>query len=236
MDGGPSRSGSRQRGAKHGTAKRGGTGRNAAPKQVSAKRAPAKPTPVKPAPAKPAGGKSAARRTVNKTAAKPPALRLALVVEDATWAQAVPAAAALARKAARRAMAQAVADGWQGSDIAHEICLVLSDNRRVRRLNRQYRGKDKPTNVLSFAALDAGSPPRDMPWHLGDVVLALGVLRQEARQQKKAIDDHLTHLVIHGVLHLLGYDHEDDAEAEEMEGLEVAALKRLGIANPYLTA
>jgi len=162
-------------------------------------------------------------------------LKFALMVEDEDWLADLPEAAALVRRAGRRAMAQAAADGWQGSDVGHEICVVLADNRQMRRLNHQYRGKDKPTNVLSFAALDTGRPAAGMPWHLGDVVLALGVVRQEAKQQRKAMADHVSHLVVHGVLHLLGYDHEDDAEAERMEGLEIAALKRLGIGNPYAT-
>jgi probable rRNA maturation factor len=166
---------------------------------------------------------------------KPVSLKLALMVEDADWLADLPEAAALVRKAGRRAMAQAAADGWRGSAVGHEICFVLADNRRMRRLNHQYRGKDKATNVLSFAALDAGLPAPGMSWHLGDVVLALGVVRQEAKQQRKAMADHVSHLVVHGVLHLLGYDHEDDAEAERMEGLEIAALKRLGIGNPYVT-
>ncbi len=226
MDGGSSRPRSNQRKAAAKTP----AVKKPAVKKRAVKKAEPKATRVK-TPRRKSAAKSAAKSTVKR-----PALRLALVVEDDTWSEAVPDVAALIRKAARRAMVQAETDGWQGSRIAHEICLVLSDNKRVRRLNRHYRGKDKPTNVLSFAALDAGLPDRAVPWHLGDVILALGVLRQEAKQQKKAVAEHLTHLVIHGVLHLLGYDHEDDAEAERMEGLEVAALKRLGIGNPYLAA
>lgn len=215
----------------------GGSSRPRSTQRKAAAKAPAvKKRAVKKAGPKTARVKAARPKSAVKSTVKRPALRLALVVEDDTWSEAVPDVSALIRKAARRAMAQAETDGWRGSRIAHEICLVLSDNKRVRRLNRQYRGKDKPTNVLSFAALDAGLPDRAVPWHLGDVILALGVLRQEAKQQKKAVAEHLTHLVIHGVLHLLGYDHEDDAEAERMEGLEVAALKRLGIGNPYLAA
>ncbi|HWU00927.1 MAG TPA: rRNA maturation RNase YbeY, partial [Terriglobales bacterium] len=72
-------------------------------------------------------------------------------------------------------------------------------------------------------------------WPLGDIILALGTCRKEARAQRKSLEQHLAHLVIHGVLHLLGYDHDMDAEAERMEGLEIAALKRLGIDNPYVT-
>lgn len=137
------------------------------------------------------------------------------------------------RAAARRALATAFADKWRGSTLGFDCCLVLGHDRQVRRLNRDYRGKDKPTNVLSFAALDGGTPPRGEIWSLGDVVLALGVCRKEAKAQGKSLEQHLMHLVIHGVLHLLGYDHEADDEAERMEGLEIAALKRLGIGNPY---
>lgn len=140
------------------------------------------------------------------------------------------------RAAARRAMAIALADRWRGSAVGHDCSIVLSSDRQVRRLNRDYRGQDKPTNVLSFAALDGGMPPRREIWPLGDVILALGVCRKEARAQGKELDHHLVHLVIHGVLHLLGYDHDLDDEADRMEGLEIAALKRLGIGNPYVTA
>jgi probable rRNA maturation factor len=171
-----------------------------------------------------------------KDAPRAAALRIAVVIEDDGWAAELPEASALLRKAARRAMAQARQDGWQGSSKAHEFCIVLSNDRHVRQLNRDYRHKDKPTNVLSFAALDGGMPDRDTAWHLGDVILALGVVRKEAAKQGKPLEQHLTHLVIHGVLHLLGYDHEEEAEAERMEALEIAALKRLGIGNPYIAA
>jgi len=172
--------------------------------------------------------------------AKAPPLKIDLIVEDAGWlkALALPDEASLARRlraAARRAVAVALADRWRGSAVGLDCCLVLGSDARVRGLNRDYRGKDKPTNVLSFAALDGGRPPRNQPWSLGDVILALGTCRKEARAQGKSLEQHLLHLVIHGVLHLLGYDHEADAEAERMEGLEIAALKRLGIDNPYLT-
>jgi probable rRNA maturation factor len=110
--------------------------------------------------------------------------------------------------------------------------VVLTDNRTSRRLNRTWRGKDKPTNVLSFpAGGEAG--PRDAPRLLGDVVLAGGVVAAEAEAQGKRLSAHLTHLVVHGVLHLLGHDHERDRDAERMEALEIRILRRLGVANPY---
>ncbi len=105
--------------------------------------------------------------------------------------------------------------------------MLLSDDQAVRDLNARFRNKDKPTNVLSFPAAESAAP------HLGDVVLAYGVCSAEAETQGKSLSDHLTHLVVHGVLHLLGRDHEDDAEAEEMEGEERAILADLGVLDPY---
>ncbi|MFZ2870878.1 MAG: rRNA maturation RNase YbeY [Zavarzinia sp.] len=117
-----------------------------------------------------------------------------------------------------------------------EIAITLSDDAEVRVLNRDWRGKDKPTNVLSFPGLEgamAALLPPDAPRPLGDVILALETCRREAVDQGKSLADHARHLVVHGVLHLLGFDHEDDAEAEEMEAMETAVLAGLGIADPY---
>jgi probable rRNA maturation factor len=203
-------------------------------------------TAAKKAPAKTARAKTG--RKAVKAAAKPAPktlpLKVDVILEDPAWLKALAPAgegadeALLARRLrlwARRALAIAVADRWKGSSVGLDCCVVLSSDAKVRRLNRDYRGKDKPTNVLSFAALDGGKPPRNVAWPLGDIILALGTCRKEARAQEKSLVQHLAHLVIHGVLHLLGYDHEAEAEAERMEGLEIAALKRLGIDNPYVT-
>ncbi len=113
---------------------------------------------------------------------------------------------------------------------AVELSVVLSDDATVRGLNRDHRGKDHATNVLSFPP--AFAPPEG-PRPLGDVILALGVVLREAEEQGKAPADHLCHLVVHGVLHLSGYDHETDADAEEMEALERTVLAGLGVADPY---
>jgi|GEM_PF-23071 len=203
-------------------------------------------TAAKKAPAKTARAKTG-RKTVKaavKPAPKTLPLKVDVVLEDPAWLKALALtgegadAALLARRLrlwARRALAIAAADRWKGSSVGLDCCVVLSSDAKVRRLNRDYRGKDKPTNVLSFAALDGGKPPRNQAWPLGDIILALGTCRKEARTQRKSLEQHLAHLVIHGVLHLLGYDHEAEAEAERMEGLEIAALKRLGIDNPYVT-
>ena len=127
-----------------------------------------------------------------------------------------------------------MADG--GADLGRpgELSLVLADDAMVRELNRDWRDKDKPTNVLSFPAEDEIDIP-EAPRMLGDVVLAFETLCREAEEQSKPLEHHLSHLVIHGVLHLLGYDHIEDTEAQEMEALEAQLLESLGISNPYLT-
>ncbi|HEY2754004.1 rRNA maturation RNase YbeY [Phenylobacterium sp.] len=108
------------------------------------------------------------------------------------------------------------------------VTVLLTDNASVRDLNARFRRQDKPTNVLSFPA------PANPEHHLGDVALAYGVCAGEAHEQGKPLAHHLQHLVAHGVLHLLGYDHMNDAEADEMEGLERVVLAGLGIPDPYL--
>ena len=115
-----------------------------------------------------------------------------------------------------------------------EVSVLLTDDARVRELNRVWRGVDKPTNVLSFPAREPGEPwPSDGPALLGDVAVALETVLREAAAEGKAPGDHLAHLVVHGMLHLLGHDHEADAEADAMEALEVRVLAGLGVPDPY---
>lgn len=111
-------------------------------------------------------------------------------------------------------------------------CVALSDDESVRSLNARYRGKDKATNVLSFPALE-GAAPSDGAASLGDIVLAAETVAREADEQAIPAAHHLQHLVVHGLLHLVGLDHETDTEASEMEALEIVILARLGIADPY---
>jgi probable rRNA maturation factor len=114
-----------------------------------------------------------------------------------------------------------------------EVAVMLTDDARIRELNREWRGQDKPTNVLSFpAAQSPGETPQ--PLMLGDIAIAFETTRSEAETEGKPFQNHLSHLAIHGFLHLLGYDHLDDDEAEEMEALEREILASLGIADPYL--
>ncbi|HXR91227.1 MAG TPA: rRNA maturation RNase YbeY [Steroidobacteraceae bacterium] len=102
-----------------------------------------------------------------------------------------------------------------------------------RRLNSRYRGKDQPTNVLSFPVAPLPGTPACLARPLGDLVICPQVLRTEAREQRKTLRAHWAHLVVHGVLHLIGYDHEREAEASRMEQREISVLRRLGFANPY---
>ncbi|HEU5047604.1 MAG TPA: rRNA maturation RNase YbeY [Rickettsiales bacterium] len=107
------------------------------------------------------------------------------------------------------------------------LSVVLADDAFVQGLNHQYRGKDKPTNVLSFPGEGE---------ELGDIVLAFETLKREAKEQKKSFRAHCAHLVVHGVLHLLGHDHENDKDAARMEAQEIAMLAKLGFSNPYEVA
>jgi probable rRNA maturation factor len=111
----------------------------------------------------------------------------------------------------------------------YQVAIVLTGDEEMRALNRTWRGKDAATNVLSFPADDGVNEPR----FLGDVVLAYETTLKEAREQNIALQDHVSHLVVHGVLHLLGFDHAEDEAAERMESLERTALASLGVADPY---
>lgn len=141
-------------------------------------------------------------------------------IEDEAWVAAAPQAQDLVQAAAAAALRHAEFDG-------DAVTILLTDDESVRDLNARFRGKDYATNVLSFPA------PENPEGHLGDIALAFGVCAREASEQGKPLGHHLQHLVAHGVLHLLGYDHETDAEAEHMEGLERVILAGLGVPDPY---
>ncbi len=112
-----------------------------------------------------------------------------------------------------------------------EVSLVLADNQFVWDLNKQYRGKDSPTNVLSFET--GNRPTNSMPWVAGDIVIAYETVLQEAKAQEKTFESHLAHLLIHGALHLQGYDHINMSDAREMEALETSYMLKLGYEDPY---
>ena len=140
-------------------------------------------------------------------------------VESDSWTKALPDVLHLVEGAAAAALS--------GAERAGEVAVLLTDDDSVRDLNARFRGKDAPTNVLSFPA------PENPEGLLGDIALALGVMVREAAEQGKPLSDHLQHLVIHGVLHLIGYDHETDGDAERMESLERQLLAGLGVPDPY---
>jgi probable rRNA maturation factor len=116
-----------------------------------------------------------------------------------------------------------------------ELAVMLTDDSGIRTLNNNWRGIDKPTNVLSFPALPptGSGGPDDAPRMLGDIAIAYETTRKEADDEQKPFDHHLSHLAVHGFLHLIGYDHEKDADAEKMESLEREILSQLGIPDPY---
>ena len=160
---------------------------------------------------------------------------IAVHVADARWRR-IGAISRLARRAALAAL-ETGASSSQRRTLAKsngELALTFSNDAALRRLNGRYRGKDKPTNVLSFGSPDDWrGAPDGQPRPLGDVILARETVFREARAQGKTPPDHACHLVVHGVLHLLGYDHQRPADASRMEAIEIDVLSQLGIADPY---
>ena len=151
---------------------------------------------------------------------------LDLAIENEAWAQ-VPNLELMAEQA----VAAALPKGEQGKIIT----LLFADDETMQELNKDWRGKDAPTNVLSFPApKDQPVPPGELSL-LGDIVLGFGTCAREAEEAGKTLTNHTCHLIVHGVLHLLGYDHVDDQEAEKMEAAEIKILSTLNISNPYLS-
>ena len=123
-----------------------------------------------------------------------------------------------------------------GTTGVSEVSVRVVSAEEIRALNKQYRGKDKPTNVLSFPAGKVSGLPADIPVVLGDIVICASVVRDEAAAQRKVLEDHWAHMLVHGTLHLLGFDHESDSEAAEMEALETTILGDHGLSDPYRVA
>ena len=163
---------------------------------------------MKPAPALPA----------SKTTAMND-LSLDVVIEDETWTALIPDIETLIGRVLRHA---AGAEGVSG-----EVVVLLTGDDAILDLNARFRGKDAPTNVLSFPAPESAAPA------LGDIALASGVMTREAQAQTKPLEAHVAHLALHGFLHLLGYDHENEAEAAMMEALETKLLADMGYPDPY---
>jgi probable rRNA maturation factor len=158
----------------------------------------------------------------------PSGVTVDVLAESPLW-EAEPDAEAVVRRAILQAVAVVEPNGPSA-----EVAVLLCDDATIAALNAQWRGRDEPTNVLSFPALPASDPMvSDGAVHLGDIAIANETVVREAREQGRTVSQHLAHLAVHGFLHLLGYDHQTDSEAEHMEGLERAILAALGISDPY---
>ncbi|MDA0341577.1 MAG: rRNA maturation RNase YbeY [Proteobacteria bacterium] len=152
-------------------------------------------------------------------------------INDEAWVRSCRNIEILCQNAALAALAASTREPVNNPEPSGEVTIVLTDDSTVHTLNRTYRGKDQPTNVLSFAAGPA--PATGINYPLGDVVLGFSTVHRECLEAGRPIENHLQHLVVHGCLHLLGFDHESDAEAAEMEMLETEILAGLGVPNPY---
>ena len=160
-----------------------------------------------------------------------------VLVQADAWTRALSSSPAVCRRAARAAFAAGARAGLKRKAAAVELSIVLGSDAAIRKLNAAYRKKDKATNVLSFPVGGADVPGADVGAAggvlLGDVVIAYGTVAREAREARKSLKDHLSHMVVHGVLHLLGYDHESAPDAVTMERLETKILSQLGVTDPY---
>lgn len=165
---------------------------------------------------------------------------IAISYEDPKWKKAFPRLATQVKTAATTAFGKSKLPSF-AARMTFEISIVLTNDQAIKRLNSDYRNKQKPTNVLSFPQLDMKKAKKsDIPpmpagtaFPLGDVVLALGVIRKEAKEQGKTVESHTLHMIVHGVLHLLGYDHIKTRDARIMEKLESDIMQELGYPDPY---
>lgn len=152
-------------------------------------------------------------------------MRPDIAVDDPRWTKDLDVEALATQVLARAALEAATDVEWPA-----EVSLLFADDRRIADLKSAWLGKDEPTNVLSFPAADPGLG--DTPF-LGDIIVSYDTIAREARAEGKTLEAHLSHMILHGFLHLLGYDHIDDEEAQKMEALESRVLMALGIADPW---
>ena len=187
----------------------------------------------------PSGTVAAGKPKATSAAQSGATLTIDVIVRSQQWRQGVAELTPLCVETARRAYAVAGGDAG-GDDGDAQVSIVLTSDRAVQALNRTFRGHDQATNVLSFptapapAAVPAGCPPP--PRLLGDVVIAFGTTAAEAAAAGKDLGDHLRHLIVHGILHVLGYDHQTEGDAATMERLEAAILACFGVSDPYASA
>lgn len=161
------------------------------------------------------------------------AVKVDLRADCKAWKDALPDVRKIVEKAARAAWKTGNAGDYALPVKNAEVSVMLTNDDAVRALNREYRGVDRPTNVLSFAALDDEDEPIVDPMLLGDIVVAFETTEREAAEQNKTLAEHFFHLIVHGVLHLIGYDHVEDADAEVMEALETKIMVENGMDDPY---
>jgi len=152
-------------------------------------------------------------------------MQIDVLIEDDRWAQL--SLEELAERAGAAVMDQL------GAQEIYECALLACDDARIKTLNADFRDKDSATNVLSWPTAELIPPALPSEPELGDIALSYDTCAREAHEADKSLNDHVTHLIVHGILHLLGYDHMSDAEANAMEALEIKILGNLGIANPY---
>ncbi len=158
-------------------------------------------------------------------------LQVNISITEPLWEQYCPNISALIEKSAQKAFVH-VNDFNDDNNVL--LSIKCTNDIEIQELNKKYRSKDKPTNVLSFPQLDDNMIEiKEVPLMLGDIVLAFQTIHKEAKEQEKTIESHISHLITHGVLHLFGFDHIDDSEAEEMEKMECIIMHELGYDNPY---
>jgi probable rRNA maturation factor len=167
---------------------------------------------------------------------KPALPTVDILVSAPAWTRALSSASRIIRRAAHAAWTGGAPAALKRRANAAELSIALVSDAAIRKLNAAYRRKDKPTNVLSFPAGGNDGLRGPAALILGDVVIAYGTVAKEAKAAGKSLKDHLSHMVVHGVLHLLGYDHEVASDAKTMERLETKILSELGIEDPYREA
>jgi len=164
-------------------------------------------------------------------------LTIDMTMDEPAWQSALPALEDIAAQCCD-ATWQAILNEHQAKDMAAEVSLFWTNDPDIRQLNQQYRHQDKPTNVLSFPLYDGWDVIAPVAQQvpvvaLGDIILSLDTIMREANTQDKSLQAHTMHMLVHGMLHLCGYDHQQDDEAERMEAKEIEILSQLGVSNPY---
>ena len=157
-------------------------------------------------------------------------LEIDVTIDCSQWSNALPEPEACAKNACEAVFQNVKTDS---SNQSAEVSILLTNDLMMRSLNNEYRNQDKPTNVLSFPSDSKGGPITNFPILLGDIIVAFETSFNEAFTENKKLSDHLCHLIVHGMLHLMGFDHQVSADADVMEDIEISVLQKLNIANPY---